>query len=69
MEQQTAAKQIGDEAASEINSRSAGHPPQDIVSLRLPRKRIALLDMEIDFSALPKRTPHVVAEIEAEDAG
>lgn len=68
MESQTEAKQTAEESASEINARGAGYPSQDIVSLRLPRKRIALLDVEIDFSTLPKRKPHVVAEVESEDA-
>ena len=45
---------------SALNS-STSYPTTDIVSLPLPRKRVrAAFDIDVDFSRLPKRKPHVV---------
>ena len=63
MEAQTVSKQI-EESSPELESPETDYPQEDIVNLRLPRKRIALLDVEADFSSLPKRLPYVVAEAE-----
>lgn len=67
MEAQTVSKQMK-ESSSELKMPETDYPQEDIVNLRLPRKRVALLDVEANFSTLPTRTPYVAAKTEAEDA-
>ncbi|GEM_PF-4321858 len=61
------------ETESELEQKSTlltlTYPLQDVVNLPLPRKRVvARFDMDIDFSNLPKRKPHVIIEPDRENA-
>lgn len=66
MKPQTTGQQAKSAVTTEELSPAADYTPQDVVNLRLPRQRIALLDVEIDLAALPKRKPYIVPEKEAE---
>lgn len=68
MESQTTGHQTKSGVTTEELSPAADYTQQDIVNLRLPRKRVALMDIEIDFAALPRRIPHIVAEKAPEEA-
>lgn len=68
MEQQTTGQQEKSMGTTEELSLIADDTLQDVVNLRLPRKRVALMDIEIDLATLPKRKPHIIPEQEPEEA-
>ncbi|HZP82739.1 MAG TPA: hypothetical protein VFB21_13950 [Chthonomonadaceae bacterium] len=68
MEPQTTGHQTKLKGTTEALSPASEYTQQDVVNIRLPRKRVALMDVEIDLAALPKRKPHIVPGKESEEA-
>jgi hypothetical protein len=67
MKPQTETRQATKGKTSRIMPQGGDYPEETIVNLRLPRKRVALLDIDLDLAALPRRSPHVLPEAEPEE--